>query len=271
MSAPRRVSPEAPARRGWCPSLARPMPTGDGLLARVHPPLGRLSPAQARAVADGARRFGNGHVDVTARANLQVRGVTEATRCGLAEALDAVGLGDVRGDGGPQRLTLTTPLAGLEADAIPALADAIEAIGRAIPGLPPKTLVAVESATRGLALSASEADLHLVAGPDGLALHLAGETTWWGIPGADPRPAVDAALRLLAASGQRRMRDVSAEARTGCLKSLGLRRVPGPSGISTLSPGLLALGGGSPIGRGQLGSPLLPGEGARWCFTSEPG
>ena len=69
MSAPRRVSPE-PARRGWCPSLARPMPTGDGLLARVHPPLGILTPAQARAVAEGARRFGNGHIDVTARANL---------------------------------------------------------------------------------------------------------------------------------------------------------------------------------------------------------
>ena len=76
MNAPRRVAPEAPSRRGWCPSLARPMPTGDGLLARVHPPLGRLTPAQARAVAPGARRFGNGHVDVTARANLQIRGVT---------------------------------------------------------------------------------------------------------------------------------------------------------------------------------------------------
>ena len=34
VSTHRRVLPEAPARRGWCPGLSRPMPTGDGLLAR---------------------------------------------------------------------------------------------------------------------------------------------------------------------------------------------------------------------------------------------
>ena len=78
MTRARRTLPEA-ARRGWCPSLDRPMPTGDGLLARVHPPLGRLTGAQMRAVAEGARRHGNGHIDITARANLQVRGLTVQT------------------------------------------------------------------------------------------------------------------------------------------------------------------------------------------------
>jgi precorrin-3B synthase len=178
VSAPRRVSPEAPARRGWCPSLARPMPTGDGLLARVHPPLGRLTPDQARAVAAGARRFGNGHIDVTARANLQIRGVIDTTRCGLAEALTAVGLGDVRGDGGPQRLTLTPPLAGLEPAGlvdVPALAEAIETIGLAVPGLPAKALVAIEGGSETLVLGAAEADLHLVCEPESLSLHLAGD------------------------------------------------------------------------------------------------
>ena len=70
---PRRVAPQAPARRGWCPSLMRPMPSGDGLLARVHPRLGILSAAQLRALAEAARRYGNGHLDVTARGNLQIR------------------------------------------------------------------------------------------------------------------------------------------------------------------------------------------------------
>ncbi len=59
------------------------MPTGDGLLARIHPPLGILTLAQARAVAEGARRYGNGHLDLTARANLQIRGVSEATTAPL--------------------------------------------------------------------------------------------------------------------------------------------------------------------------------------------
>ncbi len=109
----RRTLPEG-ARRGWCPSLARPMPTGDGLLARVHPPLGRLTPDQMRAVAEGARAHGNGHIDVTARGNLQIRGVSEASAPRLACALAEAGLADTRDDGGPQRLTLTAPLAGLD-------------------------------------------------------------------------------------------------------------------------------------------------------------
>jgi precorrin-3B synthase len=143
----RRVLPETPARRGWCPGLARPMPTGDGLLARVHPPLGMLTRDQARAVAEGARRFGNGHLDLTARANLQIRGVSEASRAPLARLLEAAGLGDARADGGPQRLTLTSPLCGhdpAEVIDVAKLAAAIEAEGRAIMGLPAKTLVVVE-------------------------------------------------------------------------------------------------------------------------------
>ena len=43
-----------PMRRGGCPGRSRPMPTGDGLLVRLHPP-GALTAAQARAVADAAR------------------------------------------------------------------------------------------------------------------------------------------------------------------------------------------------------------------------
>ena len=239
MSPPRRVAPTAPSRRGWCPSLARPMPTGDGLLARVHPPLGCLTPTPARAVAAGARRFGNGHIDVTARANLQIRGVTDATRGGLAEALAAVELGDVRNDGGPQRLTLTSPLAGLAASPIDILdlARTIEAIGLAIPGLPPKTLIAVEAKPAGL--GPAEADAHLVATAKGLALHLAGDAGWWHVPVDDAPAVLDAALRGLAASGRRRMRDLSAEDRAALVA--GLRPAPMPPRGSLPRPGLITL------------------------------
>lgn len=261
MSAPRRVSPE-PARRGWCPSLARPMPTGDGLLARVHPPLGILTPAQARAVAEGARSHGNGHIDITARANLQVRGVTEATRCGLAEALGAAALSDVRGDGGPQRLTLTAPLAGLEETPIdiPSLAGAIEAIGLAIPGLPPKTLVAVEASVRGACLGAAQPDCHVVATAEGMVLHLAGDAAWWHVAAEDVRTVLDAALRRLAESGQRRMRDLSSRDRGGLVLGLGLRPATAPAGASLPRPGLLPLDSHLLATRRQHGSPLREGE-----------
>lgn len=209
----RRVLPEAPARRGWCPGLARPMPTGDGLLARVHPPLGILTLDQARAVAEGARRFGNGHLDLTARANLQIRGVTEATRAPLAAWLAAQGLGDVRADGGPQRLTLTSPLAGHDPDEtvdVPTLAAAIETAGLAIPGLPAKTLVVVEGRP-GRAVP--EADLSVVAeGPGRVAIAVAhGETPRTLLTCAeDAAPGhVAALLGVFARTGRRRMRDLS--------------------------------------------------------------
>ena len=214
MTRARRVLPDE-ARRGWCPSLGRPMPTGDGLLARVHPPLGVLSVDQLRAVAEGARRFGNGHVDVTARANLQIRGVHAETASALAVLLAEAGLGDVRDDGGPQRLTLTSPLAGLDPDHavdVRALASAIEAEGLGIVGVPPKTLVAIP----GVGVTGDGADVVVwpIAG-DRVAVTLAGDVDV-GITAAASgvAKAVAAVLRAFAVTGQRRVRDLAAAERS---------------------------------------------------------
>lgn len=197
-----RALPDA-ARRGWCPGLRRPMPTGDGLLARIHPPLGVLSLAQARAVAEGAQRYGNGHLDLTARANLQIRGVSEATTAPLAALLDAAGLGDTRTDGGPQRLTLTSPLAGQD---IAALASAIEVAGRAVLGLPPKTFVAV-----GMMLD--EADLSVLPLEGGRVAIIAGLADGrpvGNVSSTDTPSTIRNLLAAFAATGQSRMRDVTA-------------------------------------------------------------
>jgi precorrin-3B synthase len=70
------MSPALPLRKGWCPSLLSPMQSGDGWLVRVKPTGACLRAAGARAIADGAARHGNGHIDLTNRANLQVRGLT---------------------------------------------------------------------------------------------------------------------------------------------------------------------------------------------------
>lgn len=235
MNPARRIVPDAPARRGWCPSLNRPMPTGDGLLARVHPPLGRLTVARARAVAEAARAFGNGHIDVTARANLQIRGVTAATQGPLAARLEAAGLGDLRHDGGPQRLTLTPPLADRAALN---LAEAVEVAGRAIAGLPAKTLVAIET-EGGFGLAGAEADARLrILGADRVAWALArADGPVWFAPVSAPEAVawVAAALRVLAESGARRMRDV-ANLRFAGAPTDGRAVLPG------LKPGLHDLG-----------------------------
>ena len=84
----------APEIKGWCPGALRPMPSGDGLVVRIRPPLGRLTPAQAAAIARAASTHGNGIIDLSARANLQLRGVTEASHGMLIDDLRAQGLID---------------------------------------------------------------------------------------------------------------------------------------------------------------------------------
>jgi len=90
--APRRPAP--PYRKGWCPGALRPMETGDGLLARVRAPRGRLSLDQAAALADASMRCGNGAIGLSARANLHLRGLSERTLPDLHARLEQAGLID---------------------------------------------------------------------------------------------------------------------------------------------------------------------------------
>tara|TARA_R110001599_G_scaffold8742_3_gene43282 strand:+ start:240 stop:1340 length:1101 start_codon:yes stop_codon:yes gene_type:complete len=53
------------------------MATGDGWLVRVRPLLGELSREQVLALCDAAETFGSGLIELTSRANLQLRGVTD--------------------------------------------------------------------------------------------------------------------------------------------------------------------------------------------------
>ncbi len=64
--------------KGWCPSLLKPMQAADGWLLRLKPPLCRLPAAAARRIADAAVRLGNGRLELTQRAGLQLRGFEEA-------------------------------------------------------------------------------------------------------------------------------------------------------------------------------------------------
>jgi precorrin-3B synthase len=83
-----------PVIQGWCPGALRPMRSGDGLVVRVRPHLGRLTQAQAVGVAELAMRHGSGIIDLSARANLQIRGVAETGHPPLIEGLRALGLID---------------------------------------------------------------------------------------------------------------------------------------------------------------------------------
>jgi precorrin-3B synthase len=82
------------AIKGWCPSALRPMLSGDGLVVRLRPRGGRLSAAQAGGIAELAKRCGNGLIDLTSRANLQIRGLREDSHEALVNRLARLGLVD---------------------------------------------------------------------------------------------------------------------------------------------------------------------------------
>ena len=82
----------APQVHGWCPGAYRPMMSGDGLVVRVRPWMGELTAAQVMDLCDASNRFGNGAIDLTSRANLQIRGVSEADYPPLMNRLIEIGV-----------------------------------------------------------------------------------------------------------------------------------------------------------------------------------
>lgn len=99
----------APLVQGWCPGALRPMASGDGLVVRIRAHGGRLSQDQARAIADLAQTHGNGLIDLSARANLQLRGIGEASHGAVVTGLDALGLIDADAAMEARRNILVTP------------------------------------------------------------------------------------------------------------------------------------------------------------------
>jgi len=101
-------------RVGWCPGALRPMPSGDGLVVRVKPRGGTLAPEIAAGIAEAAARHGNGAIDLTGRANLQIRGVQDGSLAGLTRSLAALGLLDTDAGAEARRNVLSSPLAGID-------------------------------------------------------------------------------------------------------------------------------------------------------------
>ncbi|MCI0598205.1 MAG: precorrin-3B synthase [Beijerinckiaceae bacterium] len=107
------MTSESIVRKGWCPGVLRPMPAKDGLLLRLKVSCGVVPAAALRGIAQAGRDHGNGLFDLSARANLQIRGVREDRLPSLIETLDGLGLIDASAAAEAVRNVLVSPLAGL--------------------------------------------------------------------------------------------------------------------------------------------------------------
>lgn len=152
-----------PAAKGRCPGAYTPMESGDGLLVRVRPHLGHLAAKQALGLAEAAQRHGNGVIDLTSRANLQIRGVSEDSHAALLHDLDALGLLDPSPLLESRRNLVVTPT-WRDGDETARIAEGLTTRLRDLPELPPKFGFAVDTGPQPR-LGAVSADIRVERAP----------------------------------------------------------------------------------------------------------
>lgn len=266
--------------RGWCPTARRPMATGDGLIVRLGLRGRSLRPADLSSIAALAEQHGNGLIDLTRRANVQLRGVEESSLPRLWRELARIGmLEDAQAS---SRSILIGPVAGVDsseiADPRPLAEDLATAVAAdpALLSLPAKFSFAIDGGGR-LPLDAEAADVRLraviIGGRAMLAVGVDGPhgIRWLGSCALSAGGATAARLAKTfldhRASGQSHMRELSDAvlarllplARLGTLPDgvLPQRRAARPLGVVRVAEGTIAVGLAAPFGR--IAAPELHG------------
>ena len=182
-----------PRIQGWCPGALRPMPSGDGLVVRVRPTLGRLTPLQAQGLAGLAQQFASPVLELTSRANLQLRGVCPDSYPALINGLRSLGLLDEHADVEARRNLLLSPF-WTDSDGTPAICEALTIALAApdAPTLPSKFGFATDLGPQPLLRGAS-ADIRLERLGDRILVYADGATTGACV---DPAQAAQSAMEL---------------------------------------------------------------------------
>jgi ferredoxin-nitrite reductase len=97
-----------------CPGLFYATPAQDGILSRIRIPGGILDRKQCDAIAYIAEEFGGGYVDVTNRANLQIREINTEINSQVLQLLQNIGLGSANSSVDHIRNMMTSPTAGID-------------------------------------------------------------------------------------------------------------------------------------------------------------
>ncbi len=226
--------------KGWCPGAHRPMLSGDGLIVRIRPRMGRLTGDQVLGLCDLSQQFGNGIIDLTSRANLQLRGVPDQHHAPLLGALLGLGLLDETPDLEARRNVTVTPL-WQDGDINTRLHDALCARLPDLPALPAKIGIAIDAGPAPL-LTGTSADFRFERTADGaLMLRLDGTSRGHCVAEDDAMDALVAMATWFVATGGAHAKRVARHvARTAPEASwtATLPAAPGPR----LSPGTHSLG-----------------------------
>jgi sulfite reductase beta subunit-like hemoprotein len=229
-----------------CPGVLRLHEAADGHLARVRLPGGRIGALGLRAVAQAAS-LGNGIVELTSRAGLQIRGLPADGGEAVATILTAAGLLPSTAHDRVRNIA-APPLGGRGAGALAHTDALVEAIDRSLCGaadlvaLPGRFLFAVDDGTR--ALDPLLADVELAAERGGFRLCLGGTATRLVVPEGQAAETAIAAARSfvtvaaaeapgawrvgdLAGGGRRLARELGLEVEVDVAERPGLARPRG--------------------------------------------
>ncbi|MGI5328183.1 precorrin-3B synthase [Actinomadura nitritigenes] len=178
-----------------CPGALRVHAAADGGLARVRLPGGALTRPRLDALADASRELGDGFLELTSRANVQIRGLADGAENELSERLRAAGLLPSAAHERVRNI-LGSVLTGrdgsglLDARPVVAALDAGLCADPDLAGLPGRFLFAVDDGRGDVIALRADVGLYAVA-PDAFALVLAGTDS--GLR-AGPEDAAELAL-----------------------------------------------------------------------------
>ncbi len=178
--------------KGWCPGALRPMLSGDGYVVRVRPRLAELGATQALGLCAAAGEHGAGLIDLTNRANLQIRGVRETALPALLAELTALDLVDADAETETRRNILVAPTWAPGGDTHRLALELTRRLAE-LPALPRKMGFAIDAGP-GPVLAGTPADFRierstqrrLILRPEGRARGIA----------LDPGHEIDALIRL---------------------------------------------------------------------------
>jgi precorrin-3B synthase len=242
--------PETTARSASdaCPGMLTLHPARDGNVARIRLPGGYLTAARWTEIAGLACEFGDGNVDVTARGNVQVRGLRGSAAAGLAERAARSGLLP-SGPHDRARNVTASPLAGLGGR--PPLRGLVQALDAAIladpvlAALPGRFVFALDDGTGGAALSRSDVGLRAAGGQ--AELFIAGRSAGLLLAGAEAAgtavTAARAAIGLGVGSACARIRDLPDGAAAVVAAVGGTPGAAARPDAGRLAPGVLGTAG----------------------------
>jgi precorrin-3B synthase len=238
-----------------CPGILDLHEARDGLVARIRLPGGYASSARLASLAALSSRYGNGCVDLTARGNVQIRGIQPDAAGGMAQRATAVGLMPSPAHDRARNIT-ASPLAGLAGH--PDLRGLVRALDHAIladpalAALPGRFLFSLDDGTGHAGLGGCDVGLRLSSGA--VELVVAGRLT--GLRGTSAAGIQNAAAAARAFLDQRRAEPArpdsgDARARMSSARVAGL--ADGGAGVATAVRGELGPAVSDTTGRLALG------------------